>query len=88
MVGWRARVRVWLRVVEEERWVHGDWLSSARQNAGAFPKNWLLWLVREVLKSAATWIVKSALRQAASDLGFALDDATLNVLADLVVTFL
>jgi hypothetical protein len=43
-------------------------------------RNWL-----QIVRSLAVWLVKSAIRDAATGLGISLSDAELNVLADIAV---
>lgn len=85
-IGWRARVRNWLQVVDQHRHMYfSDLRVSARQYAGDFPRNLLLVIVSQIFRSIAVWLVKSAIRDAASELGVSLSDAEVGVLADVAV---
>jgi hypothetical protein len=75
--GWRARVRNWLQAVDQDRRMYfPDLQVSAAQHAEEFPRNVLLVIVSQIFRSVAVWIVKSAISDAAAQLG---------ILADVVV---
>ncbi len=50
-----------------------------------FPKSFWVALAAQIVKPLAVWIVKSALRDAASDIGITLNDETLTFLSQLAV---
>jgi len=62
-----------------------DLRTAASQYSNGFPKNMLLVLVSQIVRSLAVWLVKSAIRDAATGLGISLSDGELNVLADIAV---
>jgi hypothetical protein len=88
-INWRAQVRNWLQSVDNHRRTFGvDLTTAAIQNRANFPKSTLVLFAGQILRSLATLIVKSALRDAATSLNMTLDDATLDALSDIVVTVL
>jgi hypothetical protein len=64
-----------------------DIRAIAQRHSATFPKSLFVQVLRPLVNALAVWIVKSALRRGAADLGLSIDDATLGLLADLVVTF-
>jgi len=55
------------------------------QYASEFPRNLFLVIVSQIFRSLAVWIVKSAHRDAATQLGISLSESEAGVLADVVV---
>jgi hypothetical protein len=85
-LGWRAKVRNWLHAVNQYRQMnYVDLRTAASQYSNGFPKNMLLVIVSQIIRSLAVWLVKSAISDAATGLGISLSDAELNVLADIAV---
>lgn len=88
-VGWRLNVKVWLQsVLQHQRNFGVDLKSAASQNRGTFPRNFLIGLVAQLVRPLAVWLVKSALKDAASELNVTLDDETLDFLTEVAVTAL
>jgi len=88
-VGWRARVGSWLQAVDQYQHMYFvDLRTSATQCASDFPKNMLLVILSQIFRSLAVWFVKSAIKDAATQLGVSLSDAEVNVLADVAVNAL
>jgi hypothetical protein len=90
LVGWRARVRDWLAAVirQQNQSFHRDFAQAANQLKSVFPKSFWIALAAQIVKPLAVLIVKSALRDASSDLGYSLDAETLDFLANLAVDVL
>jgi len=87
--GWRARIKAWLQNVEQYRRMYGvDYRTAAAQNQAAFPRNAAVLLMRQVASSLAVWIVKAALKDAASGLDISISDESLAILADVAVASL
>jgi hypothetical protein len=82
---WRDKVKTWFSQVAQEARLTRDWETAARRNGSSFPQSLLVKILRAFIGSLARWIVKSALRDAASHLGVALTDAQLDVLTDVAV---
>lgn len=87
LTGWRARVRDWLNAVvqQQNRSFYRDLDQAAIQLKASFPKGFWVTLAAQFVRPLATWIISSAIRDAANDLGIALDDQTLSFLSDLAV---
>jgi hypothetical protein len=87
LTGWRLNVRNWLEAViqQQNRSYGAEFARVAREMKGAFPKNFWVALAAQFVKPLAVWILKSAFRDAASDLGIALNDQTLDFLSELAV---
>jgi len=62
-----------------------DLRAAGNQHAAAFPKNLLLVIVSQVVRSLAVWFVKSAIRDAATELGISLSEEEGQLLASLAV---
>lgn len=88
-VAWRARVGSWLQAVDHYHHMYFvDLRTSAAQCASDFPRNMLLVILSQIFRSLAVWFVKSAIKDAATQLGVSLSDAEVNVLADVAVNAL
>lgn len=87
LTGWRAQVRDWLQAVIQlqDRSFHRDFVQAANQLKSSFPKSFWIDLAAQCVKPLAIWLVKSAFRDAANDLGVSLSDETLNFLSELAV---
>lgn len=87
LTGWRAQVRDWLALVIErqDQSFHRDFAQAAQELKGSFPNSFWIALAGQFVKPLAVWIVKSALNDAAKELGLTLSDATLSFLSDLAV---
>lgn len=82
----RLRVQAWLRSVAHHSMMYGTPISeAARINRESFPRQTAVALLAQIVRAAAVWLVKTELRQAAADLNMQLDDATLSLLAEIVV---
>lgn len=87
MTGWRLQVRYWLQIIRDHqlRPYLAEFRRSASEMQSDFPRALLPVLAAHIYRPLATWLVKAALKDAASDLGVTLDDPTLDFLADLAV---
>jgi hypothetical protein len=87
MTGWRLDVRTWLQSVvsQDQRSFHRDFGRAANVLKSSFPRNFWIALAGQFVKALAVWLVKAALRDAATDLGFSLNDETLDFLSELAV---
>jgi hypothetical protein len=87
LTGWRLNVRNWLAAVIEQqrRSYRSDLARVAKEMKGSFPKSFLVGLAAQLVKPLAVWIVKSAFRDAAHDLGISISDETLEFLSELAV---
>lgn len=84
--GWRARVQVWLRDVQQHAQIYRlDLQTAATNNQRAFPRNPMLTLVKQVIPLIAKWLIKSALRDAARQLGLELSDEAIDVMATVIL---
>ncbi len=83
LTGWTLKVRNWLRSVldYQTRGFDRNISVAARDLKSDFPKSFWIWLALETIKPLGVWLVKSALRSAARDIGFTLSDDTLELLA-------
>ena len=88
-ISWRGRVRVWLQDVEQHRQMYGvDLHSAATNNRAMFPRNSALLLASEVIPALAKWLVKSALKDASTQLGLGLTDEAIDAVAAVVISSL
>jgi hypothetical protein len=88
-VGWRARVRAWLQGVQyQQRVFNVDLRTAATSNQASFPKSVILLFMSQIVRSLAVWFVKTALRDAATELNINLSVAELDILSDIAVTAL
>jgi hypothetical protein len=86
LTGWYLKVRNWLQaVLNRQRQLFANFELVARQQQAAFPRAVLPVIAAHLFRPLAVWLVKSALKEAADDLGITLDDQTLSFLADLAV---
>jgi hypothetical protein len=87
LTGWHLKVRNWLQGVinHQQRTFYAEFRRAAAENQGSFPKAILPILAAHLYRPLAIWLVKSALKQASTDLGITVDDPTLTFLADLGV---
>lgn len=87
LTGWRLKVRDWLELVinQQYQYLNAGFSDAAIDFKSQFPKSFLVMLAAQLVKPLATWLVKSALKDAATDLGISLNGATLDFLADLAV---
>jgi hypothetical protein len=87
LTGWHLKVRNWLQDVinHQQRMFYAEFRRAAAENQGSFPKAILPIIAAHLYKPFAVWLVKSALKEAAADLGISIDDATLSFLANLAV---
>ena len=87
LTGWRLNVRNWLAAViqQQNRSYHADFTRVASEMKSQFPKNFWIALAAQVVKPLAVWIVKSAFKDAANDLGITISDDTLEFLSELAV---
>lgn len=84
---WRSRVKDWLHAVDEQRWnFRGTLQASARSRQAQFPRNLLIRLLAMLARRLAIWIVKGAIKDAATDLGISLSDADAEAVADIAVS--
>jgi hypothetical protein len=63
------------------------WANAAQQSRSTFPQSLFIKIVRAIFSALAKWLVKNALRDAASELGIMLTSRELDVLTDLAVGF-
>jgi hypothetical protein len=82
---WRDKVKVWLAIVWQDARRTRSWVASAQRNGTAFPSSLFIKIVRLFFASIAERLVKSALRDAASELGLTLSDIELTALANVAV---
>ncbi len=85
LTGWRLSVRNWLASViqQQNRSFGAEFVRVANEMKSTFPKNFWVTLAAQIVKPLAVWILKSAFRDAADDLGITLNVETLEFLAAL-----
>lgn len=84
-VPWRDQVKEWLAQVSRDARFTRQLGPAAKQRSRQFPKRLLFALVRAVLPQLAKWMLKSVLRDVAGDLGIALTNEELDVLAEIAL---
>jgi len=82
---WRDKVKAWLAIVGQDARRTHNWVTAAQRNRTAFPSSLFIKIVRLFFASIAKRLVKSALRDAASELGLTLSEVELDALADVAV---
>jgi hypothetical protein len=88
-IGWRTRVKSWLQGVQQYRTSYGlDLRTAATQLGASFPRSVILVFVSRAVRTLAVWLIKLALRDAATGLGISLTDVELDVLAEVAVAAL
>jgi len=87
LTGWHLKVRNWLQGVisHQQRPYSAELRRVASEYQADFPKALLPLIAAHVFRPLAIWLVKSAFKEAAADLGVSIDDATLSFLAELAV---
>lgn len=87
LTGWRARVHDWLALViqRQNQIFQHDFAQAANELKGNFPKSFWIAVAAQFVKPLAVWIVKSALNDAAKELGISLSNTTLSFLSELAV---
>jgi hypothetical protein len=90
LTGWRAHVRDWLAAVVQQQAIsfHRDFREAATQLKTSFPQSFWVALAAQFVRPLATWIVSSAVRGAANDLGLTMNDETVSFLSELAVDVL
>ncbi len=83
---WRQKLKAWLGQVAQQARYNRNWEFAARQMNGSFPPSILIKVLRVLFQWAAKQVVKSALRDAASELGLNVSAAELDVLTDVAVS--
>lgn len=79
---WRTQVKQWLASVQNHRNAFVvDIKAAAEQNRGSFPRNLWLLLIGHLIRGLAVWLIKSALKDAADDLGVPLTADELDFIA-------
>jgi hypothetical protein len=84
---WRDKVKTWLAMVARDVRTTRNWVASAQRNGSAFPPSLFVKIVRLFFTSIAKRIVKTALQDAASELGVTMSDADLDLLSEVAVAF-
>jgi hypothetical protein len=87
LTGWRLDVRNWLAAViqQQNRSFHYRFNRTASDMKSQFPRSFWVGLAIQLVKPLGVWIVKSALKDAANDMGLTISDVTLEFLSELAV---